>query len=276
MPVLRGAGELSGATEGWYPSAIGCAGHRAGSRELPKPGCGTSHGLEASLSLLWLCTLLYKARALLLGLGKERRAVPVGPGEQRAPLGKIPPPLRCQELAAAPQPGEWQGWTGEDGVAGRAASILPVPLGIATSSLCLLPAITEQLERPAHACLQHRQLGSRHWRRALAQAASPRGWGLTGYPSPQGDAPSGAALRHSGHPRVLRGVMLQPSSPAASAQRSGAVPFTHPLIFTKPVEQNVFAASSQPIATKTLAAAQPPLAGAAGRCLSRGRAVAHI
>lgn len=39
------------------------------------------------------------------------------------------------------------------------------------------------------------------------------------------------------HPQPLRGDL-------------GLFPFTHPLIFTKPVEQNVFAASSQPIVTK--------------------------
>lgn len=63
---------------------------------------------------------------------------------------------------------------GEDGVAGWAVSILPAPLGTATSILCLLPAIAEPLEHPT---LQHRRLRSRDEGRALAWAVSP-GLGL--------------------------------------------------------------------------------------------------
>lgn len=145
--------------------------------------------------------------------------------------GKIRPPLKYREPAVFPQPGKPRGWMGEDGggwvgcehpssAAGnghehplppachRGAARVPGP--------CLpaaLPAQLTGLERCAG-------LGSVPW-----------GWGLAGYPSLWGDAPSGGVLWHSGHPWVLCRGMLQPSSPAASARRSGALSLHPPADF---------------------------------------------
>ena len=94
MPVLRGAGEPSGATKGWHPSAIGRAGHGAGSQELPKLGCGTSRGLEASLSLPWLCALLYSGEGTSLaawGRGRSDGQRLWDPGRGEHPLAKFIP-----------------------------------------------------------------------------------------------------------------------------------------------------------------------------------------
>ena len=56
---------------------------------------------------------------------------------------------------------------------------------------------------------------------------------------------------------MLRGAMLELTSPAASAQRSGALPFTHPPMFTKPVEQKGSRSLPSARRNRNLAAAQP-------------------
>lgn len=122
-------------------------------------------------------------------------------------------------------------------MARQAVSILPALLGAATSILCLLPAIVgPQSAQPMPAGIASSVTGAET---CAGPGSVPWDWGLTGDPSLRGDAPSASAC----------------GAPTGAPQGDTATALTLSLhaaiwgsFFTKPVEQNVFAASSQPVA----------------------------
>lgn len=163
------------------------------------PGASPSH----------LCTFL--------GRGMARPGWGAATGTARRSRGTVSTPpktaLSADVLGAGSVPAA-RGAAGLGRVAGRALSILQCRWEQPRAS-------SAPRQRPAH---------------------GPGQGGFTWVPLSPGwsqnhrmvwEAPSGAALRYLGHPRVLCGVMVQPSSPIALAE-SGALPFTHRCCSTEP------------------------------------------